>query len=55
MEEDMLFILETIKKKCEIRHICNGCAFHDINYGCLLNSRPDMWGTDYIRENVNKQ
>ena len=41
MEDKLVYVvLDTIKEKCEKRHICNGCLLHDINYGCLVDTRP---------------
>lgn len=56
MERKLLYVLlDTIKETCEKRRICKGCIFYDINYGCLLDARPDIWDTDMIKKNIDTQ
>lgn len=51
----LYIVLDTIKETCEKRRSCNGCLLYDLNYGCLVNTRPDMWDTDIIKENIDRR
>lgn len=52
MKSIIFLILEAIHVLCEKRRMCKGCPFYDIDYGCLIDARPDMWNADLIKEHL---